>query len=101
MPAFGRSGLVDDRLPWLLTDPSGRLWVLDYLAFPDEIPTWSVYDAQGRLVGALEVPAGLALLSVGNGRAVGVRRDELDVEHVAAYELPHGLLASGGAGSGA
>ncbi len=95
MPAFGRSGLVDDRLPWLLVDPRERLWVLDYLAFPDETPTWTVYDADGRLIGALDVPVGVALLSVSDARAVGVRRDELDVEHVAVYALPERL--AGGA----
>lgn len=95
MPAFGRSGLVDDRLPWLLVDPDGRIWVLDYLAFPEETPTWSVYDPDGRLVGELRTPVGLALLYAGEDRVVGLRRDELGVDHVAVYDLPASMRGAG------
>jgi len=87
MPAFGRSGLVGDQLLWLLVDGNGRLWVHDYLAFPDETPTWSVYDPDGRLVAEVSTPVGTALTYADSDRVVGIWRDELDVEHVRVYEL--------------
>lgn len=87
MPAFGRSGLVDDRLPWLLVDGMGRLWVLDYLAFPDETPTWIVYEPEGRLLAEVPTPVGLALTYADAERVVGIWRDALAVEHVRVYEL--------------
>ena len=82
MPAFGRSDALENRLPTVLEGPERQIWVLEYLAFPEEPPVWDVFDASGRLLGAVELPVGLDLTFVGEQRLVGVRRDDLDVEIV-------------------
>lgn len=82
MPAFGRSGVFDSRLPTVLEGPGGHVWVLQYMAFPDESPVWDVFDGSGRLLAAVELPVGFELTFVGERRLVGVYRDDLDVEKV-------------------
>jgi len=74
-------------MPWLLLDDEGRLWVQDYLAFPDEAPVWSVFDARGFLVAGVAVPLGFEITYVGSDTVVGRWRDALDIEHVQVYDL--------------
>lgn len=85
MPAFGRSGLIRSRLPTVIWDSRGFLWVLDYVAFPDERPSWSVFDHEGRLVALVTLPLGVDLLYAGEESLVGLWRDALDVEHVQVF----------------
>lgn len=82
MPAFGRSGLFRTRLPTVVEGPGGAIWVLEYQAFPGDAPVWSVFDHDGRLVGAVEFAPGFDLTFVAESELVGVYRDALDVEHV-------------------
>jgi len=88
MPAVGRSGLLRSRLPWILIDQLDQVWVLDYLAFPDEPATWSAYDTSGRLLAALRAPERFEITYVGEDRVVGLWRDDLDVEYIRVYSFP-------------
>jgi len=88
MPAVGRSELVRSRLPWILIDQLDQVWTLDYLAFPDDPATWSVYDTSGRLLTSVRVPDRFEITYVGEDRIVGLWRDELDVEYIRVYAFP-------------
>ena len=99
-PVF-RSFLVDDE---------GNLWVRRYPDFiagrpdlydrdvplrysppPGEVPeVYAVFDAAGRWLGEVDVPADLIVRSVYRNQVIGVWKDELDVEHVRVYRLLKG-----------
>jgi hypothetical protein len=76
----------------LLVDDEGNLWVLEYpdamggqpeLYRPrvgEEPEIWSVFNEDGASLGSVEMPSGLELLAVADGHAIGVFRDEFDVE---------------------
>ncbi|MFV1988672.1 MAG: 6-bladed beta-propeller [Gemmatimonadota bacterium] len=87
MPAFGRSGLIRTARPAVFRSAAGNLWVLEYVAFPDDPETWQVFDQEGRLRGAVVLPHGVEITSVGAGGLVAVRRDDLDVEHVLVFDF--------------
>lgn len=85
-----------DQTPWpetlpaysdLKADTEGNLWVADYLAPGEEQPRWTVFDAEGRMLGAIETPIGFTIHEIGADYLLGVERDELDVEHVVMYGL--------------
>lgn len=70
-------------------DAGGRLWVKDYLAPRDEFgpSTWQVFDAGGRLLGAVGMPARFAPTDIGEDYVLGTWLDEDDVPHVLMYGL--------------
>jgi hypothetical protein len=76
-PAYGR----------LLVDSDGDLWVGDYAPYPEDPILWHVFDAAGRLVTALHVPARFRVFDIGGNWILGVWRDDFDVEHVRLYRL--------------
>ncbi|HSG08271.1 MAG TPA: hypothetical protein VLA36_07930, partial [Longimicrobiales bacterium] len=78
-PAYGR----------FLTDPTGALWVAEYAA-RGEPARWDVFDAQGRWMGPVAMPADFRLLEIGAEHIVGVVRDHLDVERVEVRGLLRG-----------
>jgi hypothetical protein len=80
----------------MLVDPTGALWVneSDADAILDQTASilgagrwWSVFSPEGRWLGRVRMPDGLTVLSIGRDNVAGIRRDELDVEHVQLYEL--------------
>jgi len=94
----------------LLTDDEGNLWVREYPASvagrpdiydysnpdapfrenpaPSQDPErWNVFDSTGRLLGAVEVPADLAVRSIHKNRLIAIWRDEFDVERIRFYHL--------------
>jgi hypothetical protein len=76
-PAYGR----------LLVDSEGNLWVADYSEERDDEGSWSVFDPEGRFLGAVETPTGGRVQQIGSDFVLGVWRDEFDVEYVRLYEL--------------
>lgn len=71
----------------LLVDPENNLWVEE---FPDPFQThavWRVYDVDGNLHTTLVMPEGFELFEVGRDYALGVRKDQFDVESVLVYHL--------------
>lgn len=71
----------------LATDGAGRLWVQLWTAGDGDQDRWLAFDADGRLIAEVEVPADLRLLDIGDQYVVAVWTDELDVEYVRLYRL--------------
>lgn len=79
-------------LAGLLIDEAGRIWAKRYEPGTDAIwlggggraggGTWWVADPGGRLIAAVQVPAGFAPLQVEETRVLGVTVDSLGVERV-------------------
>ena len=72
MAAYGR----------MLVDGTGHLWVEEYLRPGDEQPLWTVFTPEGKMLGDVETPPDLQLVQVGRDFVLGVRKDQLGVEHV-------------------
>ncbi len=111
---FGRTAfppLEDIELPArkpvysrMLVDSEANLWVQRYpVAWPaleatfgrsfDTMPTeWWVFDPTGRLVGLAELPGGLLVLGIGDGRIAGVRQDPEGKEGVEVYRMRSDLI---------
>lgn len=73
----------------LLTDPLDHLWVRE-AALPGTdrpAPLWTVFDPEGRALGFVETPAGLAVFEIGADYLLGRATDELGVESVQVWEL--------------
>lgn len=76
-PAFGD----------LKVDAEGHLWVADYRAPDEEHTTWTVFDAQGTLLGTIRTPPGLTVMEIGTDYLLGTWADDLDVPYVRIYRL--------------
>lgn len=73
----------------ILSDASGCLWVREY-DFPREerpAPLWTVFDAEGRVLGFIETPVGLRIGQIGEDYILGHYEDELGVEYVQVWAL--------------
>ncbi len=78
----------------MIEDAAGNLWVEHYRwVYPHELgpdpkPTrWSVFDAAGRFLGEVQVPASFIVSSITNDQVLGFWQDEFDVQHVRVYAL--------------
>lgn len=77
LPAFER----------LLVDDGGNLWV-QRMPWPGAVPAeWDVFDAEGRMIGTVTMPAGFRATHIGAEFVVGVWTDEDGVEYVRLYRL--------------
>lgn len=77
MPAYSR----------VLVDAAGNLWVAEYRRPGDDLPRWTVFDLDGRMLGTIDMPQGFSPSEIGSDYVLGTIRDELDVERVRLYEL--------------
>ncbi len=68
-------------------DRAGNLWVSDYMVTPDDPARWTVFDPEGRMLGAVTTPARFRVHEIGDDYVLGVWKDEMDVEHVRLYSL--------------
>jgi len=57
----------------------------------DAAAVWLVFDPAGRLLGEVEMPAGLEVFEIGEDYVLGLVRDDLDVERL----MLHPLTAAG------
>lgn len=80
MPAFSS----------ITVDEQGDLWVSEYTAPRTPMRSWTVFDPDGRMLGALDLPADLRVFQIGRDFVLGVWRDDMDVEHVRVYRLVRG-----------
>jgi hypothetical protein len=73
----------------LRADPDGNLWVRDFdVALPaDRRERWNVFDANGRYLGALEMPKAFAVMTIGIDYVAGVWKDRFGTERVRVYAL--------------
>ena len=71
----------------LQSDPLGYLWVQEY-RLPDQSENiWTVFDAEGRVQGFVELPAGLNVFEIGEHHILGLETDALAVERVQMWPL--------------
>lgn len=68
-------------------DASGNLWVREFTVGEVSTWSWTVFDARGRMLGAVDMPADFRVTEIGDDFVLGLWRDEVDVEHVRLYRL--------------
>jgi hypothetical protein len=68
-------------------DPDGNLWVQEYRAEGEHHTRWTVLDPTGRVLANVSGPNDFTLFDIGRDFIIGLRRDDLDVEHVEVYRL--------------
>jgi hypothetical protein len=68
-------------------DPYGNLWVQEYRAEGEQHTRWTVLDPTGRVVANVTGPNAFTVYEIGRDHIIGLRRDDLDVEHVEVYRL--------------
>ena len=66
--------------------PDGHAWVRRYVSAGDP-ERYDVFDGEGRLVHTVVMPAGTRLEAFGAGSVYVSRRDDLDFQWLARYEL--------------
>ena len=71
----------------LLMDEGGNLWVRDYRSDRGMPTRFTVFGGNGHLKGTAEFPAEFSPTEIRHGEALGIWRDELDIEHVRLYRL--------------
>ncbi len=71
----------------LLVDDAGNLWVRDYRLPWDTVPSWKVFDPEGRWLGTVQTPVRFAIFQIGHDFILGRHYDELGVARVRLYEL--------------
>jgi hypothetical protein len=71
-------------------DAGGNLWVREYDWRNDVPRRWTVFDADGQMLGEVATPAGLRVTQIGEDFVLGVWEDELEVQHVRLYPLAKG-----------
>lgn len=71
----------------LMVDALGNLWAAEYVRYPDIPTVWTVFSANGALLGDVRVTPGFLPLQIGADWIIGVGRDELDVEYVRLYGI--------------
>ena len=60
----------------MLVAPDGVLWVLDAAPMTRESVTWRVFDAKGRWLGVVPMPARLVVHEIGQDYVLGVWTDD-------------------------
>jgi hypothetical protein len=72
----------------LISAPDGALWIGPYHVWTEPAGGWwTVFDADGRRLGMVEIPAGFELRTVGTDRIYGVWTDDEGTESVRVYAL--------------
>lgn len=102
VPPLDHYPAIPRRMPTyhrILVDGEGNVWLEDYPAdaagrpdvFQPETPPaeqrWRVIDAEGRHLGEVRMPGEIHLLGFAGDRAVAIRRDSLDREHVLLFPI--------------
>lgn len=71
----------------LLADPAGFLWI-QHRTTPDATRvSWSVYDAEGRIMGVVETPGSAEVLEIELDHILTLAKDDLGVEYIQAWPL--------------
>ena len=73
----------------ILVDPSGAIWLELFRgeSEQDQPREWLVLDADGTWLGTVEVPRRFTVMEITMDTVLGVREDELDVEHPQVLRL--------------
>jgi hypothetical protein len=67
--------------------PNGEIWVLRTRRPGDEIPTFDVFDASGKVIGRVALPKNHRLIGFGQGTVYLVRTDDDDLQYLQRYKL--------------
>ncbi len=71
----------------LAVDVEGNLWVNEYEPLSDGPQHWTVFNAEGRMLGVVALPRRFRVTEIGEDYVLGISTDDLDVQHVRLYEL--------------
>ncbi len=71
----------------LFLDAGGRIWAEEASPSDDSHRVFSVFSADGYLIGRATTPMGIRIVQVGRDYLLAVRRDELDIEYVELLEI--------------
>ena len=85
VPAPSTRPAYDD----IIADPTGALWLRPFRGRSElEGPeTWHVITTDGMWLGGVEIPENFRVMDIGMDAVLGVRQDELDVEHPQVLRL--------------
>lgn len=78
----------------LRVDDMDHLWVRRYRRPGDPQPVWDVFDAAGRLLGAVETPPDVSVQQIGRDVILATCHDEIGLEHVLLYRLEREVKTS-------
>jgi hypothetical protein len=67
--------------------PNGEIWVLRTRRPGDDIPTYDVFDASGKIIGRVALPKSHRLVGFGNGTVYLIRIDGDDLQYLQRYKL--------------
>ncbi len=91
MPAFGWPGWAWGAIlrptQAMQADAAKNLWVVDHSRPGVEQNSWTVFNADGELLGSITLPGGFWPSDIGRDYILGQWRDSLDVAHVRLYDL--------------
>ncbi len=76
--------------PWIesiIPGANGTIWVQTVQRPGTEVREYVVFDSTGALVDRLRMPPGVRVMAVGLSRALGLWKDEDDVQHVRVYQI--------------
>jgi hypothetical protein len=68
--------------------PNGQIWIARTREADDNIPTYDVIDAAGKLVARVALPARTRVVGFGNGVVYTVRTDEDDLQYLQRFRIP-------------
>lgn len=71
----------------LIGDSQGNLWIQEPRVAGEAPAVWAVFDAEGQLLGQVDMPDDFRPTHIGADFVLGVVRDEMDVERVRMYGL--------------
>lgn len=76
----------------LLVDAQGTLWGELDPGVPDPTrpSSWDVFESSGRYLGSVSLPPRFEPFEIGSDYVLGVRKDELDIEHLLQLPLVKG-----------
>ena len=72
--------------------PNGELWIERVRNAGEKVRGFNVFDAQGKLLGVVELPPNTRLVGFGAQALYAVRVDGDDLQHLQRYRLPESTL---------
>ena len=71
----------------VMLDDESNLWVREFQPPPAGPPAWTVFDPDGRVLGAVSMPDDFRPTQIGRDFVLGIWNDDMDVQHVRMYAL--------------
>lgn len=72
----------------VLAAPNGQVWVARTREARDDVPTYDVLDATGKVVQRVALPVRTRVVGFGSGVVYAVRSDEDDLQYVQRFRMP-------------